>query len=112
MYRDSLGLYREIGDRAGVSSCLEGLASLAALQGQYERAARLFGAAPNLFKPVGVLFDGLDRQEVSRFVALARDHLGDQAWQSAFAAGQAMTAGGTRGALEKAVAFALAPVVS
>ena len=53
-YREAVALFAEHGDRGKVASCLEGLAHLAALDGEPERAARLFGAAEALYETAGL----------------------------------------------------------
>lgn len=47
-FRESLSLYKDLGDQRGIAYGIEGCASVAALQQQTERAARLFGAADAL----------------------------------------------------------------
>ncbi len=73
------------------------LASLAAAQGNAERAARLFGAAE--------AFDEVPprpahRREIARHVAAVRAQLDDSTFAAAWAAGQSLT-------LEQAIAYAL-----
>lgn len=70
---------------------ISGLAGVAAARGEDELAARLTGAAettgPERHHPA------LAQQLEDRFFAPARTRLGEQAWQSAYAAGAALTQG-------------------
>jgi non-specific serine/threonine protein kinase len=77
---------------------LGGLAAVAAVEGDSERAARLLGAAEALGS-VGDA-DVLKRLE-QRFLGPARDRLGGEAWSSGYAAGAAL---GLREAAELAAA--------
>ena len=63
-------------------------ASLAAVQGQADRAARLFGAAEALAVWPARL---AHRREIARHAAAARAQLGDAAFAAAWAEGQALT---------------------
>jgi len=49
-----LTLSEQMGDRANLAYCLEGLAVVARARGQAERCARLIGAAEGLHEAVGV----------------------------------------------------------
>ena len=65
---EGLRLWREVGNPAGVTMGLAGLARLAAAQGQAARAGRLFGAAAARFPAGGRLLDGTDRAAFDRHV--------------------------------------------
>ncbi len=67
------------------------MAVLAALCGQAERAARLFGAAEAMSRAVGLVFNLPERDAYERATVAARSHLGEPAFGSAWAAGQSMT---------------------
>ena len=62
--------------------------------------ATLFGAAEKLLEAIGTHLDGMDRAEADRDIAVTRRRLGNEAFESAWAAGRAMS-------LENAIAFAL-----
>lgn len=93
---------RELGDRRGVAWCLEVLAGIASEQRQPERAARLWGAAAAIREHIGVPIPPTDEPEHERTIAVARARLDQAAWDSAWAAGQAMP-------LAQALLFALDP---
>jgi hypothetical protein len=99
-FGESLELMLQNGNPWMVAWRLEGFAGLAALQGQVERAARLFGATEAALSAVHGTFDAVDRMDYERHVAAARDQLGEEAFAAAWAEGRAMT-------LEQAVAYAL-----
>ncbi|HEV8190689.1 MAG TPA: NB-ARC domain-containing protein, partial [Ktedonobacterales bacterium] len=98
LYHQGLQLWQDmqaVDDEVGVARGLAGLAQVAAVQGQAERAGRLFGAADRLLPSAG-----LYRDDVNGRVAEARTHLDARAFTDGWAAGQAM-------AEEQAVTVAL-----
>jgi hypothetical protein len=100
LYEESVLLAMKADDKLNIASALEGLASIVATQGAYTWAARLWGAAEALRQAHGLHFYTLLRTRSERYVAAARADLGEQAFASAWAEGQAM-------ALEQAIAYAL-----
>ncbi len=98
--RESLTLFREMGNRPGIMRCLDGLADVARRRELPERAARIFGAAENLRESVGAAPPLAERLELDQNVSALRAHLGDAAFASAWTAGRAMT-------LEQAIEYAL-----
>ena len=74
--RRSLEMYRVLGDRLGIATAIEGLAALAALQGQHERALTLAGAASTLRESIQAPIAGPDLERLERYVAPARAALG------------------------------------
>ncbi len=100
LYRESLGLYRAMRNPVAVALCLEGVAAVAAARGDSQRAARLSGAVAGLRDTLRVAATA----EWMPFVRAredARQALGDEAFDSAFAAGHSFT-------LERVIADALA----
>jgi predicted ATPase len=105
-YKLATGLYAEglvlcTGRKSWVAEdCLEGFASAASGQGNFERGTRLFAAAEALREILGR--DRLPpfQTEYDRRVASARAALGDAAFSAAWADGRAMT-------LEQAIEYAL-----
>ena len=80
---------------------LHGLAALAAAGGDDRRAAALSGAAWAIdTRPTDYAGQPITRRLEQRFLAPARDRLGDDAWEAASAEGRRMTA-------DAAIAFAL-----
>jgi non-specific serine/threonine protein kinase len=71
-----------------------------ASRGNPERAAQLLGASDGLFKTMGLGLQPTDQAEIDRFEAAVRAQLSEEAYQSAWTKGQAMS-------LEQAVAYAL-----
>jgi non-specific serine/threonine protein kinase len=84
-------------DKRVISYCLDGLASLAVDQQNWERAAHLAGAAESLRGSIGAPNDTTVEDDL---LALAKNALGEAAFAQAWAEGRAMT-------LEQAIAFAL-----
>jgi predicted ATPase/DNA-binding CsgD family transcriptional regulator len=102
-FRESLAIRRRLDNAGGSALCLVGLAGLAAIQGQYERAARLFGAAEAVREFSGVALELTDRASYDDSVAAARDALGEEVFDAAWAAGRSMS-------LSQAIAYALSNV--
>jgi predicted ATPase/class 3 adenylate cyclase len=90
-HREALGLAYHRGDRTFVGGCLMAIASIATTCGEYERAARLFGAAEKLRESAGswshVSARGGDEQALS----LIRDHLSEDNFATNWAAGRALS---------------------
>lgn len=91
LYKDSIANYQEAGADRGILSCLEGLASSYAAQGQLERAALLFGAAQAQRDALRYIFYPSNGEEYERSVAETRAALGEAAWTRAWDRGRAMT---------------------
>jgi predicted ATPase len=88
-YREGLRLWQEmqqVEQRLGIVKGLAGLAEMAAVQGQAERAGRLFGAAARLLPATSTY-----REEVHRRSAAARTRLDAATFEAGWAAGQTMT---------------------
>jgi hypothetical protein len=96
-------LSEEVGDRANLAHCLDGLATVAGAQGEVERSARLSGAAEGLHQAVGVpayIYYEPHRSLYERTVTAVRSRLGETAFERARSEGRAMS-------FELAVAYAL-----
>jgi len=99
-YRRAVIILAEMNNSWGLFYLLEALACLAAAEAQWERAARLFGAAERLGETIGSLIAPIERAECERDMAAARAALGEPAFAVAWAAGQALT-------LDEMIAYAL-----
>jgi hypothetical protein len=73
-----------------MAESLEGLASIAGLQGHMDRAATLFGAAAALRAMIGAPLPLVDRADYERDVAAVRARLDAATFQIAWEAGQKM----------------------
>jgi tetratricopeptide (TPR) repeat protein len=91
LFVEGLVLQREIGHQQGIAECLAGCAAVAAVRGQAELAARLFGATDALSTPAGGSVWPAEQAEYSRHQAAAQAQLPPMVWESARAAGQAMS---------------------
>ena len=96
----SLAVRMETGDRGGIAWCLEKLAAAHSLQSRFQPAAIIFGAAAALRAPVGSVIDAVDRPEYERMISSIRTSVGEEAFATAWAEGQAM-------ALEVVIDYAL-----
>src|SRR5262249_25712289 len=90
LYAESLRIKRQIGDRQGCTTALEGFADLAALQGQAERAARLWGAADGLRRSLGIALPPNEHASRDRYMALARTTLDEPTFAAAWETGFSM----------------------
>jgi hypothetical protein len=90
-----------MGLREWLHSSLSDLACLAAAEGNATRALRLAGAAERAADEAGAMLQPTERQQLDRWLASARQVLGDGA-AAAWAAGRAL-------ATDDAVAEALTP---
>jgi non-specific serine/threonine protein kinase len=104
LYRESLALQLEQGERWGIADSLSGLAGAAGALGRAEAAARLFGAAEALYEACRVHLPPPDRPAYAGFVARARAGADPTAWVASWAAGRALP-------LQEAVAEAMALAV-
>ena len=107
-FAETLAIARRLGDKGGIAYGLEGLGGVYGLQGQAERTARLLGAAETLRKAISLPLQEGDRPDYDRFLAAARDALGESAFEAEWKTGGAMS-------LEQAIDLALeerTPVVA
>jgi non-specific serine/threonine protein kinase len=92
-YIELLGIAEHMRDKPLVAFVMVGLAECLAGQREAERAARLYGAADAVFASVGISFHPL-RASASfheHHLNLAREWLGDQAFEAARTEGRAMS---------------------
>ena len=90
----------ELGDKAGMTSTLANLGSLARSAGDPTRAARLFAAAESLRISVGIVPSSGVQDAYDRDIGAVRLELGNSEFLDAWSSGRSMP-------LEKAVAYAL-----
>jgi tetratricopeptide (TPR) repeat protein len=100
-FSDNFNLARKIYDEK-LSACdlLTGLAAVAAGTNQPKRAAKLYGAAQTIFDTTDYRIPAFDRAEFDHHIQIARDQLGEAAFEALAAEGRAMT-------MEQSVAYAL-----
>lgn len=100
LHRAGLRALRPLRNKPGLAKGLEGLAMLAADEGQPRRAARLFAAAHALREAIGTPVEVVDRAPREQTIAALRATLGEELFAATWAAGQALE-------LEKAMTYAL-----
>jgi predicted ATPase/DNA-binding CsgD family transcriptional regulator len=98
---ESLILAREQGSNHVVAIGIGGLAAVAAVARQPERAARLFGAAEVLRDEIGYLLEPADRTDQDWALSLARAQTSEATFAAVWAEGRAMPR-------DEAIAYALA----
>jgi predicted ATPase/DNA-binding CsgD family transcriptional regulator len=89
-FAEALALQTDLGDRRGQGLSLAGLAAMASLLRQPERAARLFGAADALLASAGVAMEAQDIAASEHQRAATRAQLGEAAFAAAWEAGAAL----------------------
>jgi tetratricopeptide (TPR) repeat protein len=97
---DGLRGFHEIGVMEGIQLALRGLAALAGIQRQPQRAARLFGAAEALRERIGIILPPVERPEYEEYVAAVRTGMSEHDFTAVWAEGRATS-------LDQAVGFAL-----
>ncbi len=99
-FSECLRIRREIGENLDIKMPLECLGGLAALEGQPVRALRLLAAGQRLREATGNVAPPAWRRRCAPWIEKARQALGPERADAAWAEGQAMT-------LEEAVEYAL-----
>jgi len=91
LYEESLAIGRDLNNMWLIVPCLDGLASMGARQGEFVRAARLWGAAEVLRESVGMHIAPIERADYEHRVAAVRSQLGEKVFVAAWAQGRTMT---------------------
>ena len=94
MLKEGVALSRQIGDRANVAYCLEGLAVVASARGAAEHCARLIGAAEGLHEVIGVsvyVYYEPHRSLYENTIATAGLRLGEEGFEQARTRGRVMS---------------------
>jgi len=91
MLLEALGIAEEIGSRQLAQSALDVAAGLAASVEEWYQAARLYGTAETLAQQTSLQRDRTDEAFLLPLVANARRALGNAAFESTFAAGEALS---------------------
>lgn len=100
LFADSLMHYGDIGDKRNSAFGLERLACLASVQGQAERAARLFGAAQTLRQGDGMPLPPVDQEHYAQYLALVRAKLDPASLAARWAEGEVLS-------IDQAITYAL-----
>jgi tetratricopeptide (TPR) repeat protein len=88
LLREGLTLGARVGNKWYIAVCLQGLAAVACVEGNYALALRLFGAVETLDRSGDVSLLSNDRVINARYLALARSALGDEIAEASWAAGR------------------------
>jgi tetratricopeptide (TPR) repeat protein len=99
-FRQSLALARQAGAKPTIAEAIYGLAAVAAIDGDAERSARLWGAADAIRQSTGSPLSADAQFIVARYLKSARATLGGDVHQTARAEGGSMT-------LDEALTYAL-----
>jgi predicted ATPase/DNA-binding XRE family transcriptional regulator len=90
-YRESLTIYQRLGNATYTAWCLEGIASVACVQGSYERATRLAAAAAVLRAGAHTPLPPAEQDDFDKVVMTARAEVDEKAFAEAWRIGSAMT---------------------
>jgi predicted ATPase/class 3 adenylate cyclase len=99
-YRETIVEWKRIGHRAAIAHQLECFASIAKIEEQAQRAARLYGAAEALREKIDIPMTAMERIEYDREIADLKAGMDEKVFTSAWADGRAQT-------MEHAIDFAL-----
>jgi ATP/maltotriose-dependent transcriptional regulator MalT len=88
---ESLKMSLELDHKWNIARCLEGLAAVAAAQGEPVRAVWFMGAAQALCEAIGTPLPSLPQAMHGLTIASLRTQLGEQAFDVSWAEGRAMT---------------------
>ena len=92
LHAESLGIYRALHERSGIAASVESLAGIASAAGQWDLAARMWGAMERLREEIGAPLAASERAGHDRCIADARTALADDAaFDAAWREGRAMT---------------------
>ena len=100
LLEESLQLAIELDNKGLIGGCLAGFASILAMTGKPEQAARLFGTADSLSESLGPL-EPADQKDQDYYTGLVRGQLDQAVFEKAWNEGRAMS-------LDEAIAYALA----
>jgi tetratricopeptide (TPR) repeat protein len=89
--RESLAIARRLGYREVIAYCVGGLAEVAMIEAEPERAATLLGASAGLFAELGVVPSPDEAQSQQRVTAFVVDALGEERAAELRAEGAAQT---------------------
>ena len=91
LYQESLVLLRKNGNEEFIPACLEGLADIAAVQGEPLWAARLWGKAEAEHEAYGTPLAPIYRADYEQAVAAARTQLGEKVFTAAWSEGRTLS---------------------
>jgi non-specific serine/threonine protein kinase len=104
-FRESLAMYQDQNDRRGIAECLAGVAAVFGAMGDWQGAARLFGASEALLQAAGTTLWPSNRPDYERSVTTARARTDEGNFYAAWVEGRSMS-------LEAALDLAKEPVAA
>ena len=87
MYRESIVEWKRIGHRAAIAHQLECFASIAKIEEQGQRAARLFGAAEALREKIDIPMTDMEHVEYEREISELKAGMDEKVFVSAWTEG-------------------------
>ena len=89
-YVEAIPLCREVDERIVATHAVQGLASLARVQGQSERAIQLLGCVQAQRTRMGIVLSPEERAGIDQALAQMRDAVGESRFEQAWQAGSAL----------------------
>jgi hypothetical protein len=99
-YKETIVEWKRIGHRAAIAHQLECFGSVAKVEEQGQRAARLFGAAEALREKIDIPMTAMEHMEYEREISDLKAGMDEKVFTSAWAEGRALT-------MDQAIDFAL-----
>ncbi|MGQ0571653.1 MAG: ATP-binding protein [Armatimonadota bacterium] len=90
LFKESLAIRWRLGDKRGIAQSLAGLGATACAPANYEKAARLLGAAQSVRDAIGALMSPVDQVDFDHTMSLVREHLGETAFADMLVEGRLM----------------------
>ena len=87
---ESLSASQDLGYQEGIANALQGLAHLAAIDGQRIQAARLIGVVDRLYQQSDIRLSPLDDARYSKTIAAIQARVDEAAYATAWAEGQTL----------------------
>jgi non-specific serine/threonine protein kinase len=88
--RESLESSEELEDKISIADALNIFAALSVAEGKMNEAARLWGAAQNIYEATGFKLEKVDREFSEHYQNKARASIGDESFETAFKEGRSM----------------------
>jgi tetratricopeptide (TPR) repeat protein len=92
-FRKALSMQQELDNRAGIAECLAGIAGVLTLQGHFDCAGKLFGAAEALREAAGVVQWPANQMEYERSLTLLRNLMAEEELKTAWDQGRRQPVG-------------------
>ena len=90
LYRQSLHIFQEVGEKADLPPCFEGLAAALAANGNLNEATRIYGASQNLRETLDLPLQPADLPGYEKELETLKAQLGEQEFSKEWAFGYSL----------------------